>query len=133
MARMRLLTFQVPISRPRTQVGGFTFLEVMVSLLICTVLISAVSSSLYTVLEAEQLSTRLRTSALALRTLHCRYALQSVERSKLGASFEPDWILSQHEQRPEEGMAWIRLSLAADESSPVALPLALHADLSEWQ
>lgn len=105
----------------------------MVSLVICTVLTTAVCSSLYTVLQAERLSIRLRTSALTLRTLHCRYAIQSVERNKLGASFEPDWILSQHEQKPEEGMGWTRLSLAADETSPVALPLAIHTDLSEWQ
>lgn len=128
--------FQVPPCSKQGSHGvsacGFTFLEVMIALLMCMLMVSVISSSLYTVLQAEQLSIQLNSSSLALETLACRVAVQTIDKKNLEQSFAPDWILTQGDLQLDNGTTWNTMSLAADETSSVVAPLAVRVDLADW-
>ena len=104
----------------------------MIALLMCVLMVSAISSSLYTVLQAEQLSIELNVSSLALETLASRVAVQAMGGKSLEQSFAPHWILTQEKLQFDNGTTWNTMSLAANETSSVVATLSVRTDLANW-
>lgn len=65
-----------PLSKPASASqarAGFTFLEVLIAVALCSLTVAAVAATVTTVLAAEQLNERLQKEALVVRTFAARH------------------------------------------------------------
>jgi prepilin-type N-terminal cleavage/methylation domain-containing protein len=89
-------TFPLPISEESAR--GFTFLEVLIALLIVTMAIGVTAGAAVQVIHSEQAASDLRDAALHLQTLACRTYLHDKEDGSVDGGLSGGWQ-SAHEEK----------------------------------
>jgi prepilin-type N-terminal cleavage/methylation domain-containing protein len=102
---------------PRTSEGyirGFTFLEVLIALLIVTMAIGITATAAVQVIQSEQAARDLSDAAQHLQTLACRTYLHEEENHRVDGTLAGDWRTVQEKTvtgEESKETAWITWSV----------------------
>lgn len=107
--------------------AGFTFIEVLVALAVCVLLVSAVCSSLLTSLRAEQTADGARAASFEISQLTSQSWLGTLDSKAFAAHTE--WDLAETKARApgDDGQAeWRVLNLGAKDRPSMHITIALQ-------
>ena len=114
---------------------GFTFVEILIAILIATFLTSVVCTALIQISRTERSAGNLREAAFRLQTIACRSYLDQSTPTEISALFAPDWTAEiTRETVEDEGgkTPWVTWHLVPDQSPDRAYSLSLRAGLGSW-
>lgn len=115
--------------------AAFTFVEVLIALALCALLVATVSSALIHLTRIERRTTLLREAPFHLQTLACQSYLDLAPVADLPAGLPPAWSAqSQTEvtEDDEQQTPWLCWRLAVADDPAFAYTLSLRDGLGPW-
>ena len=112
---------------------GFTFIEILIALLICALLVGAVCTAMIHVLRLEKRTMIQREIPFELQTLACRTYLGLEAPKDIAAALPPDWLAeAEHIETVDQKTAWIIWRLAPADDGSLVYSMAIRAGLGPW-
>ena len=132
----RVAKARPPISPRPTSNGfsvkdGFTFLEVLIALVIAVVLVGAVCTTLVAALKAEQSAAHLREGALLIPSIQTSNRLGLLDEDEYLAAGFAAWEWSKREEvtgAGESRQTWVRVTASPSDRPSLVVSFSLIAD-----
>ena len=113
--------------------NGFTFTEVLISLMICSLLVGTVCASLIHILRTEKRTTLLQDIPLHLQTLACRTYLNGGPQQNTTVSLPAKWLADSEEYSFEdEEINWTIWRLSPPDQPSFVSSHAVRSDVRAW-
>lgn len=121
---------------PRPSRGGFTFVEVLISMLVAAMLAGVVCAVLTQVAGMEQRTAEARQARFHTERLVCRLALGAGDDPDpalaLDDLFAPAWRVSMEPGDDERPAAWTRWTLQRTGDPAISYDVWVRSDLAPW-
>ncbi len=114
---------------------GFTFVEILIAILIAALLSGVVCTALIQISRTERSAGNLRQAAFRLQTVACRSYLDQNTPAEISALFAPDWsaeVTRENVEEEETKTPWVTWHLVPEQSPDRAYSISLRAGLGAW-
>jgi prepilin-type N-terminal cleavage/methylation domain-containing protein len=114
---------------------GFTFVEILIAILIATLLAGVVCTALIQIARTERSAGNLREAAFRLQTVACRSYLDQNTPKEISALFAPEWSADAPRDTVDDERGetpWVTWHLVPDESPDRAYSISLRAGRGAW-
>ena len=120
-------------SKSDRPLAAFTFVEALISLMICAVLIGAVCAALIHVAQMEKRAAILRQTPLLLQTLACRTYLAQESPREIAAHLPGDWLAESEDlSEGDESTRWLIWRLSPGNDVSLVYPIAIRSAEAPW-
>jgi Tfp pilus assembly protein PilV len=114
---------------------GFTFIEVLIALLLCALLIGVLASAVIHLAQVDRGTVDLRAAALHLQTIACRHYIETSEPHDAPEAIAANWVITVDDVESEQESVltpWHVWSAAPKNAQSPPNTISLRAGYEGW-